>query len=80
MLVTMAYGTSGLDVQVPDSATFVGPQHGDATSDIAPVLARALSEPASGAPLRDRVPDYPTARRLTSGSLDLRLHPPAASS
>lgn len=51
----MAYGTSGLDVQVPDNAVVVRPQHGHAAENVSAALARALREPVAGAPLRSRV-------------------------
>ena len=56
MRVRMAYGTSGLEVRVPDDSTVVRPAHAPAAADPAAVLARALREPVAGPPLRARVP------------------------
>ena len=52
----MAYGETGLDVEVPDDAVVVRPRHGAAVRDVPSCLREALREPVSGPPLRDRVP------------------------
>jgi len=54
--VRLAYGESGLDLEV-DSArtTVVEPVHHKAAPDQSAVLTRALREPVSGPPLRERI-------------------------
>lgn len=57
MLVHLAYGRTGLDVDVDPARTdVVRPTHRPATADPAAELRRALRDPVAGAPLRDRVP------------------------
>jgi nickel-dependent lactate racemase len=53
--VTLAYGRTGLTVEVPDDAAVITPVPHDAASDVPAELRRALREPVSGPPLRDRV-------------------------
>lgn len=51
----MAYGTAGLDIDVPDDAVVIRPQHGHAAPDVSAVFTQALREPVAGAPLRSRI-------------------------
>jgi nickel-dependent lactate racemase len=53
--VTLAYGRSGLTVEVPDDAAVITPVPHDAAPDVPAELRRALREPVSGPPLRERV-------------------------
>jgi lactate racemase len=53
--VTLAYGRTGLPVELPDSAEVITPVPTPAAADVRAELRRALREPVSGAPLRDRV-------------------------
>jgi nickel-dependent lactate racemase len=54
--VRLAYGTSGLDLEVdPDVTTVVEPAYRRGAPDPAAVLATALRRPAAGPPLRERV-------------------------
>jgi nickel-dependent lactate racemase len=53
--VTLAYGRTGLTVEVPDDAAVITPVPHEAAPDVAAELRRALREPVSGAPLRERV-------------------------
>ena len=53
--VTVAYGRTGLVVDVPDDAVVVTPVDHPAAPDVAAELRRALREPVSGRPLRERV-------------------------
>jgi len=53
--VLLSYGDDGLDVAVPDDAVVVYPQDAPAVLDGVAELTRALREPVSGAPLRERV-------------------------
>jgi nickel-dependent lactate racemase len=56
VIVRLAYGTRGLDIEVPDGvATVVEPRHHAAADDQAAALRRALRVPVAGPPLRDRV-------------------------
>jgi nickel-dependent lactate racemase len=56
MRVRLAYGESGLDIDVdPAVATVVEPVHHAAAADQAAVLRTALREPVAGPPLRERV-------------------------
>ncbi|MFB4284660.1 nickel-dependent lactate racemase [Nonomuraea sp. MTCD27] len=56
MKVRLAYGESGLTVELPDEATtVVTPVHHAAARDQAGALRTALREPVSGPPLRERV-------------------------
>ncbi|MFG1685258.1 nickel-dependent lactate racemase [Nonomuraea sp. NPDC049269] len=56
MKVRLAYGESGLDIDVdPAVTTVVEPVHHDAAPDQMAMLVRALREPVSGPPLRERV-------------------------
>lgn len=55
-LTTLAYGTEGLDIDVPtDRTTIVKPQHGLAAEDAAATLRTALQHPVAGPRLRDIV-------------------------
>ncbi|MFI8185764.1 nickel-dependent lactate racemase [Actinacidiphila glaucinigra] len=56
MKVRLAYGQSGLDIDVdPHRATVVQPIHHAAPADQAAVLRAALREPVAGPPLAERV-------------------------
>lgn len=51
--VRLAYGTSGLNVRVPTSATVISPRPRPAASDPRTTLRDALARPIAGRPLRD---------------------------
>jgi nickel-dependent lactate racemase len=53
--VRLAYGTGGLVVKVPDSATVVTPAHRPAVEDEAAAVLAALEHPVAGRPLRELV-------------------------
>jgi nickel-dependent lactate racemase len=53
--VTLAYGRTGLPVDVPDGASVITPVQHPAAADVPAELRRALRDPVSGAPLRERV-------------------------
>jgi lactate racemase len=53
--VTLAYGRTGLPVEFPDDAAVITPVQHPAAPDVGAELRRALREPVSGAPLRERV-------------------------
>ena len=56
MKVRLAYGESGLDIEVdPAVTTVVEPVRHDAAADQAAVLLAALRDPVAGPPLRERV-------------------------
>ena len=56
MRVRLAYGESGLDIEVdPAVTTVVEPVHHEAADDQAAVLRAALRDPVAGPPLRERV-------------------------
>jgi lactate racemase len=55
MQVRLSYGDDGLTIAVPDEAVVVYPEDAAAVPDGAAELTRALREPVSGAPLRERV-------------------------
>jgi len=55
MRVSIAYGDTGLDIQVPDHAEVVYPQAALAVPDSAAALTAALRAPVSGPPLAERV-------------------------
>ncbi|WP_329082373.1 MULTISPECIES: nickel-dependent lactate racemase [unclassified Streptosporangium] len=56
MKVRLAYGETGLTVELPDTATtVVTPVHHAAAPDQTGVLRAALRDPVSGPPLRERV-------------------------
>jgi lactate racemase len=55
MRVRLAYGDTGLDIEVPDHAELVYPQAAPAVPDSAVALTAALRAPASGPPLAERV-------------------------
>lgn len=54
--VRLAYGRTGLDVEVPASADVVEPRRVPALGDEEAALRKALREPIGTAPLRDLVP------------------------
>ena len=59
MRVTLDYGTSGLDVEVPDHrTTVIEPTHRPAVVDPHATLAAALRAPVAGPALRDAVREY----------------------
>lgn len=53
--VTLAYGRNGLTVELPDDAAVITPVPHAAAPDVPAELRRALREPVSGPPLRERV-------------------------
>ncbi len=53
--VALAYGQSGVSVDVPSGATIVTPRHRQAVSDEVAAVRSALERPVSGLPLRDLV-------------------------
>jgi lactate racemase len=53
--VTLAYGRTGLPVEVPDGTSVITPVPTAAAADVRAELRRALREPVSGPPLRERV-------------------------
>jgi lactate racemase len=56
MRIRLAYGESGLDIDVdPAVTTVVEPVHHEAAADQAAVLRTALRDPVAGRPLRERV-------------------------
>lgn len=56
MRVRLAYGTAGLDIEVPDDrTTVVEPRHAPAAADPAGLLRAATDRPVVGPPLRDLV-------------------------
>jgi lactate racemase len=55
MRVSLAYGDTGLDIQVPDDAEVVYPKAALAVPDSAAALTAALRAPVSGPPLAERV-------------------------
>ena len=56
MLVTLAYGRNGLQVEFPDDrTTVIEPTYVDGLSDQAAAVQRALEQPLDSAPLADRV-------------------------
>ncbi len=56
MRVRLAYGTTGLDIEVdPDQTTVVEPVHQRAVADPGAALRAALRRPVAGPPLRERV-------------------------
>ncbi|MEV0399584.1 nickel-dependent lactate racemase [Actinoallomurus sp. NPDC050550] len=56
MRVHLAYGESGLDIDVdPEMATVVEPVHHEAAADQVALVRAALSHPVAGPPLRERV-------------------------
>ena len=55
MRVELAYGDSGLIIDVPDSAVVVAPRQLDPVADAPAALRAALRTPTVGPPLRSRV-------------------------
>jgi lactate racemase len=55
MRVSLAYGDTGLDIQVPDHAEVVYPRAAPAVPDSAAALTAALRAPVSGPPLAERI-------------------------
>jgi nickel-dependent lactate racemase len=53
--ITLAYGSSGLPVDVPADATVVSPRHADPAADPMYVLRRALRQPVAGPPLSELI-------------------------
>ena len=53
--VQLAYGRSGLALEVPDAAQVIEPRHLEGLADEAGAVARALREPIGTPPLRDMV-------------------------
>src|SRR3954454_2592453 len=52
--VTLAYGREGLSVELPEDAAVITPVQHPAAPDVTAELRRALREPGSGPPLRER--------------------------
>ena len=52
----LAYGSQGLDIDVPLGATVVTPSHRPAVPDEVAAVRAALDEPVAGRPLRELVP------------------------
>ena len=55
MQTRVAYGESGLWLELPDGATVVTPSHRQAAADPRDTLRTALRRPVAGPPLRERV-------------------------
>jgi lactate racemase len=55
MQTRVAYGDTGLWLDVPDSTTIVSPSHRPAAPDAPDTLRQALRHPVAGPPLRERV-------------------------
>ncbi|HEV7656259.1 MAG TPA: nickel-dependent lactate racemase [Mycobacteriales bacterium] len=55
MKVRLAYGKDGLDVELPDDAVVVAPEHRAAAPDQRALLRAALRDPVAGPPLRSLV-------------------------
>ncbi|MGZ8475944.1 MAG: lactate racemase domain-containing protein, partial [Candidatus Limnocylindria bacterium] len=53
--VRLAYGTSGLEIDVPEGATVVTPAHHPAVADEVAAVRAALEQPVAGRPLRELV-------------------------
>jgi nickel-dependent lactate racemase len=53
--VQLAYGRTGLAVEVPDDAAVITPRQTPAARDVPAELRRALREPVAGPPLRERL-------------------------
>lgn len=54
--VRVAYGTTGLDVELPaDRTTVVAPTHSEPAPDVPAALREALAHPVAGPPLRELV-------------------------
>ena len=51
-VVRLAYGTEGLDIEVPGDATVIRPRHRAAAADAAALLRESLERPVAGPPLR----------------------------
>jgi nickel-dependent lactate racemase len=58
--VTLAYGTGGLEVEVPDDAVVVGPAEPPVLADPQGTVRASLRHPLSGPPLADLVADRGT--------------------
>ena len=55
--VTLAYGTVGMEIDVPEDATVVRPGHHPAVADEVAAVRAALDRPVGGPPLRDLIPE-----------------------
>jgi nickel-dependent lactate racemase len=53
--VKLAYGRTGLPIEVPDDADVITPVRTSAAADVRAELRRALREPVAGPPLRERI-------------------------
>jgi nickel-dependent lactate racemase len=53
--VTIAYGRTGLSIEVPDDAAVITPVRTAPAADVRGELRRALREPIAGPPLRERL-------------------------
>jgi nickel-dependent lactate racemase len=58
--VTLAYGTDGLDIEVPDGSTVVGLGDAPPLPDEAAAVRRALGAPTTGPPLAELLPGRDT--------------------
>ena len=67
MRVDLAYGESGLAVELPDDAVVVTPRRLEAVADERVAVLDALRRPTTGPPLRDRVA---TGRRVAISMCD----------
>ncbi|MCC2686862.1 MAG: hypothetical protein K0R75_3761 [Paenibacillaceae bacterium] len=55
MKVTLAYGKNGLEIEVPESAVVVEPQHAAGLADEKAAVLESLRRPIGSGPLRERV-------------------------
>ena len=72
-VIRLAYGTDGLDVEVPRDATVIRPRHRAAAADPAALLRESLERPVAGPPLRAIL-----RRGATRRDFGVRRHAPAA--
>lgn len=56
-VISLAYGRTGLPVELPEHADVIQPRYLPGLPDEHAALLEALRSPLAGAPLRDRVPD-----------------------
>ena len=57
--VTLAYGTEGLEIEVPDDATVVRPAHRPTVADEIAAVRAALDRPVDGPPCASWCPRVP---------------------
>ncbi len=53
--IRLAYGSTGMDIEVPESATVIAPRHRAAATDPRATLQEAIANPVAGPPLADLV-------------------------